>query len=68
MNVTLIIILIRCVNVYVSVFVSVSHNCWSDDCGQLRTITQRQDRDGLSQYHAIGPHKEMEYFFASDAR
>lgn len=29
--------------------------------------TQRPDTDELTEYHAIGPHREVEYFFASDA-
>lgn len=31
-------------------------------------MPQRPNEDDLTEYHAMGPHREVEYFFASDAR
>ncbi|KAL8587498.1 Glutamine--fructose-6-phosphate aminotransferase [isomerizing] 2 [Nucella lapillus] len=38
-----------------------------DQRGVLTTASQRPDADELTEYHAIGPQKEVEYFLASDA-
>ncbi|KAL8565038.1 Glutamine--fructose-6-phosphate aminotransferase [isomerizing] 2 [Nucella lapillus] len=38
-----------------------------DQRGLLITAPQRPDSDDLTEYHAVGPHKQVEYFFASDA-
>jgi len=38
-----------------------------DQRGLAFSSNQRPDNDDLTEYHAIGPHKELEYFFASDA-
>ncbi|XP_025095011.1 glutamine--fructose-6-phosphate aminotransferase [isomerizing] 2-like isoform X4 [Pomacea canaliculata] len=38
-----------------------------DQRGLLTTSSQRNGNDDLTEYHAIGPQKEVEYFFASDA-
>ncbi|KAK7506555.1 hypothetical protein BaRGS_00002030, partial [Batillaria attramentaria] len=40
---------------------------YSKDQRGLLTTPQRPDVDDLTEYHAIGPNKEVEYFFASDA-
>lgn len=41
---------------------------FSDQRGVLTAVSQRPDEDDLTEYHAKGPHREVEYFFASDAR
>ncbi|KAK7111390.1 glutamine--fructose-6-phosphate aminotransferase [isomerizing] 2-like isoform X1 [Littorina saxatilis] len=38
-----------------------------DQRGLLTAPSPRPDGDDLTEYHAIGPHREVEYFFASDA-
>ncbi|XP_076440959.1 glutamine--fructose-6-phosphate aminotransferase [isomerizing] 2-like isoform X2 [Babylonia areolata] len=38
-----------------------------DQRGLLTTVPQRPETDDLTEYHATGPHKQVEYFFASDA-